>query len=623
MLLRAENVEKIYQGEPIFSKVCVSVEPKEKIGIVGANGTGKTTLLSILSGEISADSGTVATRRGLRLGCLKQTDALSPNNTLMEELLAAFDDLHEIEARMNALTKEMEQDADNPDLAEEYAALSTRFEQSGGYDIEVKIAQVRQGMGFAHLPDDFPVSSLSGGEKTRLAMAKLLLTEPELLILDEPTNHLDLQTLGWLEGYLQNLSSAMLLVSHDRYFLDRCVNRIWEISNRRVLTYRGNYTNYLSQKDLNTRTQEKAYQKQQKEIADMEDFIARNLVRASTTKAAQSRRTALEKMEKIERPHETVSDPHIHFTYLQEPVRAVLSVEHLNLIAGEKPLASDLSFDVERGEKLGIIGGNGAGKSTLLKVLQGIMPRTGGKVRWGSGVKIGYYDQEGAQLHPHATVLEEFWQRHRGMTELQVRSKLGAVSLSGEAVYKQVSELSGGERARLGFALLMEERPNVLLLDEPTNHIDLHTKEILGKALAEYTGTLLLVSHDRYILNQVATRIAAFSNGKVTFYEGNYDDYAAKQVAVEAEKPAPPKPVKEKTGGGKTKEQKREEANRRNRFAALERRIAECETEMEQCRTQMQEPEIAADYVKLSELSAKLAQLDIEYNAALEEWSEF
>lgn len=624
MLVQAEKLGKVFQGRPLFSGVNVTVEQKDKIGIVGANGAGKTTLLSLLADELIPDEGRVNRRRGVRIGYLHQADALTAHGTLLEELYRAFDDLTTIEARMQKLTEEMAASPEDTELAEEYASLSTRFEQSGGYEMEVQIARVRQGMGFAHLPDDFPATSLSGGEKTRLAMAKLLLSAPDLLILDEPTNHLDLQTISWLEDYLRELNSAILLVSHDRYFLDRCVGQIWEISEGKVTTFRGNYTKYAAQKELNTLTTERAYQKQQKEIAKMEDYIARNLVRASTTKSAQSRRTALEKMERIERPHETILTPRLSFTYPAEPVKAVLEVDGLVLRAGDKLLCPELSLSVERGEKLGIIGGNGTGKSTLLKILQGILPRTGGRVRWGAGVKVGYYDQEGANLSMHETVLEEFWRRHPSMTEFEVRSRLGAVCLSGESVEKRVSALSGGERARLCFAILMEEHPNVLLMDEPTNHLDLHTKEILGQALAAYTGTLILVSHDRYILNQVAERIGLLADAQFRLFEGNYDDYFAAitaEQAVSVTTPIAVQPVREKTGGAKSKEQKRAEAERRNRLHTLEQEIDRCEQELTRLRALLEDPAVTGDYLRLQEVTQELEETQRAHDTALEEWT--
>ncbi len=625
MLVQAEKLGKVYGGKPLFSGVNVTVERGDKIGLVGINGAGKTTLLSLLADELVPDEGRVNRRRGVRIGYLHQTDALTVHGTLLEELTSAFDDLKTIEARIRLLAEQMAVSPDDADLAEEYASLSTRFEQSGGYDIEVQIARVRQGMGFARFPDDFPATALSGGEKTRLAMAKLLLSSPDLLVLDEPTNHLDLPTVSWLEDYLREWTGAILLVSHDRYFLDRCVGRIWELSEGRLHSYKGNYTKYAAQKELNTLTAERAYQKQQKEIAKMEDYIARNLVRASTTKSAQSRRTALEKMERVERPHETVLSPRLSFSYSVEPVKAVLEVEGLRVQAGEKLLCPELSLSVTRGEKIGLIGGNGAGKSTFLKLLQGLLPRTAGRVRWGSGVKVGYYDQEGANLSPHNTVLEEFWSRHKTMTEFQVRSKLGAVCLSGESMEKRVAALSGGERARLCFAILMEEQPNVLLMDEPTNHLDLHTKEILGRALTDYTGTLLLVSHDRYILNQVAEKIGVLEQGAFRLYEGNYDDYFAAVTAQRTEKSAAPPPARqspEKTGGGKSKEQKRAEADRRNRLHALEQEIDRWEEKLTSLRAALENPEVTGDYLKLQQITQELEEAQSAHDRALEEWAD-
>lgn len=524
MLLNVEHLYKYFNGQALLKDINFTVEDREAVGLIGINGCGKSTLLNIITGSEGYDKtteglGSVNIAGKASIGFLRQNSGLNSELTIGEEMKNAFAPLLETLDKMKVLEKKMADGGDIDSISHEYAELSSYFEARDGYRIDVKIKQVLNGMGFGSTPTDRVISTLSGGEKTRLALAKLLLEEPNLLILDEPTNHLDFETLMWLEDYLKGYKGAIIIVSHDRYFLNKVCTRICEIEQGRLTSYRGDYSSYLVQKKMNSERQLKEYEAQQKEIAKLEDYVAKNLVRASTSKMAKSRQHMLDRIERIDKPLMYTKPPKIKLEYDIEPTKDIVRVVDCPLVVGEgadkKELIKSLTMNVRRGEHVAIIGANGIGKTSILKLIQGIIPHEGGNISWGGNVKISYFEQEHAILDPHKTVLEEIMDRYPRLSEQQARSVLGAVLLTGENVFKPISVLSGGERAKLCFAIMALNRGNVLVLDEPTNHLDLNTKEVLEDALAEFGGTIILVSHDRYLLNKVASRIIEIKHNEV------------------------------------------------------------------------------------------------------------
>ena len=548
----------------------------------------------------------------------------------------AFAPLLETLDKMKFLEKKMADGGDIDSISHEYAELSSYFEARDGYRIDVKIKQVLNRMGFGSTPTDRVISTLSGGEKTRLALAKLLLEEPNLLILDEPTNHLDFETLMWLEDYLKGYKGAIIIVSHDRYFLNKVCTRICEIEQGRLTSYRGDYSSYLVQKKMNSERQLKEYEAQQKEIAKLEDYVAKNLVRASTSKMAKSRQHMLDRIERIDKPLMYTKPPKIKLEYDIEPTKEIVRVVDCPLVVGEgadkKELIKSLTMNVCRGEHVAIIGANGIGKTSILKLIQGIIPHEGGNISWGGNVKISYFEQEHAILDPHKTMLEEIMDRYPRLSEQQARSVLGAVLLTGENVFKPISVLSGGERAKLCFAIMALNRGNVLVLDEPTNHLDLSTKEVLEDALAEFGGTIILVSHDRYLLNKVASRIIEIKHDEVNSYEGNFDAYseavnAARQLKMQSEaeikRAEEEKAYKEnKARQYRSKEQRAADAQKRNRVRELEKEIEDTEVLIFELENAISDPEIASDYSKMSEKCKELEEAKTALDQKMDEWAE-
>ncbi len=616
MLLKAENIHKIFNGEPLFSNICLQIDDQDRIGLIGANGCGKSTLLKILLGELLPDRETEEEGiliRGAKtsVGYLAQSAALDSEKTVWEEMRSVFSVLLETQEKMREA--ELQMQSGNMEIAEEYNRMTAWFEANDGYQIDVKIKTVLHGMGFAEPDFHRIVSSFSGGEKTRLAITRLLLEAPNLLILDEPTNHLDFETIQWLEEYLQSYKGALLIVSHDRYFLDKLCTSICEIERGKLTRYKGNYSAFTVQKAAAVERQEKEYALQQKEIAKLEDYVARNLVRASTTKSAQSRRRQLEKMERIEKPITHEKRASLRFSYEVEPPQEVLEVRDADISVGtgtdRKTLLKHISFLVRRGEKLGIVGVNGIGKSTLLKEILNILPHEG-LIRFNKNVKLAYFDQESTNLNPDNTVIDELHDRFPAMLDGEIRSILGQVRITGENVFKRVSALSGGERARLCFALLMLEHANVMLLDEPTNHIDLPMKEVLEEALDAYTGTLLFVSHDRYFLKRLATQILELTESGAILHPYGFEQYleekakakalaaAAQQTAVQAKPKA--------AVSHRSKAQRSADAARRNRMKELEREIEELELQIAAFEEQLTLPEVCTDYQKMHEVCDQL-----------------
>lgn len=641
MLLNVEHLYKYFNGQALLKDINFTVEDREAVGLIGINGCGKSTLLNIITGSEGYDKtpeglGSVNIAGKASIGFLRQNSGLNSELTIGEEMKNAFAPLLETLDKMKVLENKMADGGDIDNISHEYAELSSYFEARDGYRIDVKIKQVLNGMGFGSTPTDRVISTLSGGEKTRLALAKLLLEEPNLLILDEPTNHLDFETLMWLEDYLKGYKGAIIIVSHDRYFLNKVCTRICEIEQGRLTSYRGDYSSYLVQKKMNSERQLKEYEAQQKEIAKLEDYVAKNLVRASTSKMAKSRQHMLDRIERIDKPLMYSKPPKIKLEYDIEPTKDIVRVVDCPLVVGEgadkKELIKSLSMNVRRGEHVAIIGANGIGKTSILKLIQGIIPHEGGNISWGGNVKISYFEQEHAILDPRKTVLEEIMDRYPRLSEQQARSVLGAVLLTGENVFKPISVLSGGERAKLCFAIMALNRGNVLVLDEPTNHLDLSTKEVLEDALAEFGGTIILVSHDRYLLNKVASRIIEIKHDEVNSYEGNFDAYseavnAARQLKMQNEaeikRAEEEKAYKEnKARQYRSKEQRAADAQKRNRIRELEKEIEDTEVLIFELENAISDPEIASDYSKMSEKCKELEEAKTALDQKMDEWAE-
>lgn len=636
MLLHIESLHKGFLDKKVLADINVTVEKADRIGLIGANGAGKSTLLNIITGRLEPDEGTVARTSGLSIGFLEQNSGLDRTSTLYDEMLSVFAPLLALQNEMRAIEKEMALYGDDSErlhkLSAEYAKKQTAFEHADGYLIEVKIKTILNGMGFGQTAPDTPISSLSGGEKTRLAMARLLLEEPELLILDEPTNHLDFKTLMWLEQYLTEYNGAIIVVSHDRYFLDKVVSQIWELERCKLTAYPGNYSKYLILKQERFERLQKEYEHQQKHIASLQDYIDRNIARASTSNRAKGRQKALEKIEVMEKP--TVYEKHmtLRFPVDRPPYKDLLEIENLSLTVGEgeakKQLFHNLFLSIKRGERVALIGANGVGKSSLLKALQGLLPISGGSYRWGQNAVIGYYEQENANLNFEKTALNELWDRFPTRTEYEMRTALGRVLLTGENVYKKVSVLSGGERAKLSFAILTLTKTNVLILDEPTNHLDLHAKEDLEQALLDYEGTLIFVSHDRYLLNRVPTKIVELHLDGVKVYNGNFDSYM-NEIAREREQAiaAQPAAIKQEVpskhnGYYKSREQKSLEAKRKARVRELENLIGNCEQEINELEADIASEEVYSDYKRMQECCERLQMLKTNLSEYLDEWAE-
>lgn len=623
MLVSLNNINKFYNGKQVLNNVSLTIDENDKIGLVGNNGCGKSTLLKILIGSVEPDrfterDGIVSTAAKTTIGYLEQMGGLNTESTVIEEMRSVFASVYSAIDRLREIELEIET-GDNSS-ADEYQRLASWIESNDGYNTDVKIRMVLNGMGFSGGDLDRVVSGFSGGEKTRLSISRLLLEEPNLLILDEPTNHLDFKTIMWLEDYLRSYRGAVLIVSHDRYFLDRLCTSICEIERGILTRYKGNYSAFVRQREENDARREKEYEMQQKQIAKMEDYVARNLVRASTTKMAQSRRKQLEKIERIERPvHETKSAK-IRFTYAIEPPIDVLKVKDVDISVGEgasqKTLVDKIDFEVRRGEKIGIIGDNGIGKSTLLKIIQEKLPHKG-TVRWNSNIKISYFDQESRGLNRELTVMEELHSRYPSLSELEVRSLLAQVRLVGENVFKETGVISGGERAKLCFAIMMQEHGNVLLMDEPTNHLDLSSKEAIEEALAEYTGTIIFVSHDRYLLSRIADRLIELTEGGYRCHNYGFEKYldvlrdeqAAEKRAADAEKQRKiTEDAKNKSAKTyRSKQQRSADAARKNEMRRLEKEIDEFQARIDSLTDEIGKEEVYSDYELMN---AKCAEID-------------
>ncbi|MBF2674850.1 ATP-binding cassette domain-containing protein [Listeria marthii] len=639
ILLQVQQISKFFGAEVILDNIKLEVKTGDRIALVGRNGAGKSTLLKIIAGKMSYDGGTISKPKSVEIGYLAQNTGLESSKTIWDEMLSVFDSLRKMETDL----RKMELRLGEPELyndPEKYQALMTdydtlqhTFKEIGGYTYEAEIRSVLNGLRF--YPDDYEVeiASLSGGQKTRLALAKLLLAKQDILVLDEPTNHLDIETLAWLETYLQNYHGSLLIVSHDRYFLDKVVNQVYEISRTKIDHYKGNYSSFVSQKQAKLEQMWKEFDKQQKQIAKLEDFVARNIVRASTTKRAQSRRKQLEKMDVLGRPQGDEKAAHFGFQFEKQTGKDVLMVDQLSIgYAKDKRIASNLTFEMKRQDSLALVGPNGIGKSTLLKTLIRDIPALSGEFHFGAGVKIGYYDQEQTKLTSNKTVLMELWDDYPELNEVNVRTTLGNFLFSDDDVLKNVQSLSGGEKARLALAKLTLLEANVLILDEPTNHLDIESKEVLEAALIDFEGTILFVSHDRYFINRIASKIVELAPEKATVFLGDYDYYQeklaeAKELArLDAEDRRKKGEQVEATASVRKlnyqeeKEQQKLLRQRKRKLEEVEQAMEETDEKIAELELQLTKPEVFQDHEKALEITQELDAVKADGEKLMEEW---
>ncbi|KRK90054.1 ABC transporter-like protein [Lentilactobacillus sunkii DSM 19904] len=639
IILQAQDLTKRFNGENIFSKVNLAIQEKSRVALVGRNGAGKSTLVKMIIGEQSIDGGQISTKKNLTIGYLAQDTGLDSEKSIYAEMASVFAGLKQQEAKLHELEEQMGSQDLDPN-SEQYETISSQydniradFEQHNGYGYDAEIRGVLHGFGFEETDYNRPINELSGGQKTQLALAKLLLEKPELLILDEPTNHLDVETITWLEGYIQNYSGALLIISHDRYFLDRIVNEVYEMSQGTLHHFTGNYTDYTKKKDQMVEQEWKEYEKQQAKIEKLQTFVDKNIVRASTTKQAQARRKQLEKMDKLGKPTGDAKSARFSFSPKSKSGNNVLNVTDA-AVGYTSVLSEPVNLDVKRHQAIAIVGPNGVGKSTLLKSILGIIPFLKGKAQFGTGVDTGYYDQEQASLHESKTVLGELWDDHPTTPEGDIRSILGSFLFSGDDVAKMVHDLSGGEKARLLLTKLAMQHNNFLILDEPTNHLDIDSREVLEKALNQFDGTILFVSHDRYFINKIATAVVELSRQGTTLYLGNYDYYVDKkdeQIAIkehEAEKKAAGQPKPEATV---TTDKKNYELNKQTQkeHRKLAREVSALETQLDKLtkskdsiETEMTNPDVFNDLGKLQDLQKQLDETNTQIKATESDWEE-
>ncbi|MFT4142138.1 MAG: ABC-F family ATP-binding cassette domain-containing protein [Bacillus sp. (in: firmicutes)] len=640
ILLQVNGLSKLYGAETILANIKLEVQTKDRIALVGRNGAGKSTLLKIIAGELSHDGGEIIKPKDVSIGYLAQNTVLETSLTIWDEMLTVFTHLQQMETKLRRLEQEMgkEENFSNEAIYErllaDYDQLQLNYKDQGGYQYEADIRSILSGLGFPVETHQTTISTLSGGQKTRLALGKLLLTKPDLLILDEPTNHLDIETLTWLEQYLQGYPGAILIVSHDRYFLDKLVTQVYEISNKESRRFVGNYSKYLDLKSALYEQEMKRYEKQQDEITKLEDFVQKNIARASTTKRAQSRRKQLDRMELLTRPLGDSKSASFHFDIEKQSGNDVLQVKDATIGYDEDPIIENVTMRLTRGDSVALVGPNGIGKSTLLKSIVNKLPLLNGDVSFGSNVSVGYYDQEQANLTSSKRVLNELWDEYPLQPEKEIRTILGNFLFTGDDVLKPVSSLSGGQKARLALAKLMMQKSNLLILDEPTNHLDLNSKEILENALIDYPGTLLFVSHDRYFINRVTTTVVELSTEGAQEYLGDYDYYVEKKNEMieraafeqleqqENQAPVQKTVAQEKLNYLEEKERKQLERQRTRKIEELEQNIVNLEEEIATLEDQLCLPEIYADYEKASEITTKKQTLQEQLETCMAEWEE-
>ncbi|MBD7908265.1 ABC-F family ATP-binding cassette domain-containing protein [Sporosarcina gallistercoris] len=631
IILQVNGVTKSFSGTDILENVKLEVQHRDRVALVGRNGAGKSTLLKIIAGESSADTGDIIVPKGVRIGYLEQHSGLETELSVWDEMMTVFEPLQAMERRLRGLEAQMA-DPDvygDPAVSErimsEYDSLQVEFKDLGGYQYESDTRSILHGMRF--YPDDYekPVDLLSGGQKTRLALAKMLLSKPDLLILDEPTNHLDIETLGWLENYLKSYEGALLIVSHDRYFLDQVVTLVYEVSRRKVSRFTGNYSAYLDEKAKNYEKDRKLFEKESSEKAKLEDFIQKNIARASTSKMAKSRRKQLERTDWMDAPDGDEKSANFSFTIDRPSGNDVLAVEKAAVGYNGNPVSTNIDMRVYKQDRIAILGPNGVGKSTLLKTIVRRQELLAGEIRYGTNVQFGYYDQNQATLIGSGTVLQEIWDDWPLMNEKDIRTLLGRFLFTGDDVGKPVQSLSGGEKARLSLAKLMLEKSNTLILDEPTNHLDLDSKEVLENALDDFPGTILFVSHDRYFINRIATKVFDLSANGAVEYLGDYDYFVEKKIE-QAELLAESLAAKQSASVTKIRPQEvdkeRQKAERRLKRAIeqAELKMAELDEQIASLQNELIMPDFADDHVKLMELQADIDSLQEAHDAQAEEW---
>ena len=627
IILQANKIERSFAGEVLFDNINLQVDERDRIALVGKNGAGKSTLLKILVGEEEPTSGEINKKKDISLSYLAQDSRFESENTIYDEMLHVFDDLRRTEKQLRQMELEMgeKSGADLDKLMSDYDRLSENFRQAGGFTYEADIRAILNGFKFDESMWQMKIAELSGGQNTRLALAKMLLEKPNLLVLDEPTNHLDIETIAWLENYLVNYSGALIIVSHDRYFLNKVATITLDLTKHSLDRYVGNYSRFVELKEQKLATEEKNYEKQQKEIAALEDFVNRNLVRASTTKRAQSRRKQLEKMERLDKPEAGKKAANMTFQSEKTSGNVVLTVENAAIGYDGEVLSDPINLDLRKMNAVAIVGPNGIGKSTFIKSIVDQIPFIKGEKRFGANVEIGYYDQTQSKLTPSNTVLDELWNDFKLTPEVEIRNRLGAFLFSGDDVKKSVGMLSGGEKARLLLAKLSMENNNFLILDEPTNHLDIDSKEVLENALIDFDGTLLFVSHDRYFINRVATHVLELSENGSTLYLGDYDYYVEKKAEVEmtqAEEASTSNQAKESSPVNDYQAQKESQKEVRKlmrQIESLEAEIEELESQSQAISEQMLETN---DAEKLMELQAELDKISHRQEEAMLEWEE-
>lgn len=627
IILQANKIERSFAGEVLFDNINLQVDERDRIALVGKNGAGKTTLLKILVGEEEPTSGEINKKKDISLSYLAQDSRFESENTIYDEMLHVFDDLRRTDKQLRQMELEMgEKSGEDLDkLMADYDRLSENFRQAGGFTYEADIRAILNGFKFDESMWQMKIAELSGGQNTRLALAKMLLEKPNLLVLDEPTNHLDIETIAWLENYLVNYSGALIIVSHDRYFLDKVATVTLDLTKHSLDRYVGNYSRFVELKEQKLATEAKNYEKQQKEIAALEDFVNRNLVRASTTKRAQSRRKQLEKMERLDKPEAGKKSANMTFQSEKTSGNVVLTVENAAIGYDGEILSEPINLDLRKMNAVAIVGPNGIGKSTFIKSIVDQIPLIKGEKRFGANVEVGYYDQTQSKLTPSNSVLDELWNDFKLTPEVEIRNRLGAFLFSGDDVKKSVGMLSGGEKARLLLAKLSMENNNFLILDEPTNHLDIDSKEVLENALIDFDGTLLFVSHDRYFINRVATHILELSENGSTLYLGDYDYYVEKKAEVEAIQTAEASTSNQEKEESPVndyqaqKESQKEARKLMRQIESLESEIEELESKSQAISEQMLETN---DAEKLMEMQAELEKISHRQEAAMLEWEE-
>ena len=627
IILQANKIERSFAGDVLFENINLQVDERDRIALVGKNGAGKSTLLKILVGEEEPTSGEINKKKDISLSYLAQDSRFESENTIYDEMLHVFDDLRSTEKQLRQMELEMGEKtvADLDKLMSDYDRLSEEFRQAGGFTFEADIRAILNGFKFDESMWQMKIAELSGGQNTRLALAKMLLEKPNLLILDEPTNHLDIETIAWLENYLVNYSGALIIVSHDRYFLDKVATITLDLTKHSLDRYVGNYSSFVEQKEQMLVTEAKNYEKQQKEIAALEDFVNRNLVRASTTKRAQSRRKQLEKMERLDKPEAGSKSANMTFHSDKTSGNIVLTVENAAIGYDGEILSEPINLDLRKMNAVAIVGPNGIGKTTFIKSIVDQIPFIKGEKRFGANVEVGYYDQTQSKLTPSNTVLDELWNDFRLTPEVEIRNRLGAFLFSGDDVKKSVAMLSGGEKARLLLAKLSMENNNFLILDEPTNHLDIDSKEVLENALIDFDGTLLFVSHDRYFINRVATQVLELSENGSTLYLGDYDYYVEKKTELEATQMQEvlltnqEKEISPVNDYQAQKESQKELRKLMRQIENLETEIEELETQSQAISEQMLETN---DAEKLMELQVELDKISHRQEEAMLEWEE-